>query len=118
MAQKVRIGEKLVQYGYINKEQLENALSLQKGTAKGKKLGEILVEQGLITPEILKPILKTIGIISPLRQLFFKNAYGHVIHDKTNIIISSGVTKASHKNKFRKLDPFFAREITIIDVKS
>lgn len=73
---------------------------------------------GGITPEFLKTFLKPRGLISPLRKLFFKNAYGHIIHDETNIIISSGVTKASHRNKFRKLDPFFAREITIIDVKS
>ena len=71
---------------------------------------------GGITPEFLKPFLKGIGLISPLRTLFFKNAYGHIIHEDTNIIISSGVTKASHKNKFRKLDSFFAREITIIDI--
>ena len=56
MTQKIRIGERLVQYGYINEEQLENSLSLQKGTRK--KIGEILVEQGLIAPEILINVLK------------------------------------------------------------
>ena len=34
MTQKIGIGERLVQYGYINEEQLENSLSLQKGTQK------------------------------------------------------------------------------------
>ena len=34
MTQKVRIGDKLVESGYINNEQLERALSLQRGTGK------------------------------------------------------------------------------------
>ena len=51
MSQKVRIGDKLVEKGYITNEQLEKALSLQTGT--GKRIGEILIEQGLITPELL-----------------------------------------------------------------
>ena len=51
MSQKVRIGDKLVEKGYITNEQLEKALSLQIGT--GKRIGEILIEQGLITPELL-----------------------------------------------------------------
>lgn len=55
MTQKIRIGDKLVQYGYITNEQLQNALSLQKGT--GKRIGEILIEQGLITAELLTNIL-------------------------------------------------------------
>lgn len=72
---------------------------------------------GGITPEFLKPILKNIGFISPLRKLFFKGAYGKIKTGNTNIIISSGITKASHRNKFHKLDPLFAREITVIDIK-
>lgn len=51
MSQKVRIGDKLVEKGYITNEQLEKALSLQICT--GKRIGEILIEQGLITPELL-----------------------------------------------------------------
>lgn len=51
MSQKVRIGDKLVEKGYITNEQLEKALRLQIGT--GKRIGEILIEQGLITPELL-----------------------------------------------------------------
>ncbi len=55
MSHKVRIGDKLVQYGYITEEQLQNALSLQKGT--GKRIGEILIEHGLITAELLTHVL-------------------------------------------------------------
>jgi len=55
MAQKIRIGDKLVQYGYITEEQLQKALSLQKGT--GKRIGEILIEQGLISAELLTNVL-------------------------------------------------------------
>ncbi|MGL6106680.1 GspE/PulE family protein [Romboutsia sp.] len=55
MSQKIRIGDKLVQYGYITEEQLQKALSLQRGT--GKRIGEILIEQGLITAELLTNVL-------------------------------------------------------------
>lgn len=72
---------------------------------------------GGITPGFLRPLLKGIGIISPLRKLFFKNAYGQKKTNNINIIISSGVTKAGHRNRFHKLNPFFASEITVIDIK-
>ena len=55
MTQKVRIGDKLVESGYITNEQLERALSLQRGT--GKRIGEILIEQGLISAETLTAVL-------------------------------------------------------------
>ena len=55
MTQKVRIGDKIVEKGYITKEQLERALALQKGT--GKRVGEILIEQGHITAELLTHVL-------------------------------------------------------------
>lgn len=55
MSQKVRIGDKLVESGYITNEQLERALSLQRGT--GKRVGEILIEQGLISAETLTSVL-------------------------------------------------------------
>ena len=55
MTQKIRIGDKLVQYGYISEQNLQRALELQKGT--GKRLGEILIEQGLITAELLTNVL-------------------------------------------------------------
>ena len=55
MSQKVRIGDKLVESGYISNEQLERELSLQRGT--GKRIGETLIEQGLISAEALTAVL-------------------------------------------------------------
>lgn len=56
MEGKIRIGDKLVQYGYITDEQLKLALSIQKST--NKRIGEVLIEQGMITEELLAKVLK------------------------------------------------------------
>ena len=56
METKIRIGDKLVQYGYINEKQLLKALSMQKDS--GKRIGEVLVECGMITEELLVDVLK------------------------------------------------------------
>ncbi len=69
-----------------------------------------------ITPIWLRKILKGRGLIGPFKQLFPKNAYGHLELNNTNIIISSGITTASNCNRFSFLDPLFAREITVIDL--
>lgn len=69
-----------------------------------------------ITPVWLRKILKGRGLIGPFKQLFPKNAYGHLELNNTNIIISSGITTASNCNRFSFLDPLFAREITVIDL--
>ncbi len=44
---KIRIGDALVQDGILTPEQLSRALAEQKAT--GRMLGEMLVEQGVIT---------------------------------------------------------------------
>ncbi|MGB9804926.1 GspE/PulE family protein [Desulfofundulus sp.] len=46
-----RLGEFLVRRGLVGEEQVRNALHVQKKT--GKKLGEILVELGYLSPELL-----------------------------------------------------------------
>ena len=46
---KLRLGDALVRAHALTEEQLERALSMQKGT--GKRLGEVLVEQGFTTEE-------------------------------------------------------------------
>lgn len=56
MPKKVRIGDKLVEHGYITNEQLNWGLSVQKSS--GKRLGEFLVDEGLITETLLIDILK------------------------------------------------------------
>ena len=47
MISKKRIGEILIEEGLLTDDQLETALTIQKG--KGKKLGKVLVELGYIT---------------------------------------------------------------------
>ena len=44
----IRLGEVLVEYGYISEAQVAQALALQKDN-KGKRLGEVLIEMGAIT---------------------------------------------------------------------
>ena len=56
MEGKIKIGDKLIQLGYITKSQLEQGRLLQKGTRK--KIGDILVEQGIISSQILTDTLK------------------------------------------------------------
>lgn len=72
---------------------------------------------GGITPNFLKTILRGRGIISPRRKLLEKNCYGYHKINNTNFIISSGITVASHMNRFRFLDKFFSSEITVINLK-
>lgn len=43
---RLRLGDLLIQQNVLTKEQLEQALQMQKGT--NKKIGEILVEKGFI----------------------------------------------------------------------
>ncbi len=50
-AARIRVGEALVEEGVLSREQLEQALSLQR--AKGLRLGELLVSEGMISPTTL-----------------------------------------------------------------
>lgn len=52
MARK-RIGDMLIERGYIVEEQLKEALELQKKTYKGRAIGEVLVDIGFVTEEQL-----------------------------------------------------------------
>ncbi len=47
---KIRIGDLLVQAGYITDDQLKEALSIQK-QAGGKRIGQVLIEMGYVTEE-------------------------------------------------------------------
>ncbi|BDM83389.1 M23 family metallopeptidase [Acaryochloris marina] len=49
---KIRIGELLLQKGYLNPTQLRQALNLQRGSKQ--KLGEVLIQQGLISQDQLQ----------------------------------------------------------------
>jgi type IV pilus assembly protein PilB len=46
--QKGRLGEELVQQGKVNREQLAEALKVQRKAGKSKPLGEVLVEMGFV----------------------------------------------------------------------
>ena len=48
---KIRLGEILVDVGYITEEQLENALTLQKSSDKKRMLGEVLIDLGYVKEE-------------------------------------------------------------------
>ena len=60
---KLKLGEILSEAGYITKEQLDNALSLQKSSNDKKRLGEVLVENNFI-PEsrLLSALAKRLNI--------------------------------------------------------
>ena len=56
MNTKKRLGDLLVELGYITEDQVKDAIKVQKAT--GKRLGRIFVEQGLITEESLLNLLE------------------------------------------------------------
>jgi len=55
---KMRLGDTLISLGLLTDEQLKYALNKQK-TSGGKRLGEILVEENIITQQQLIDVLKT-----------------------------------------------------------
>lgn len=52
---KIRLGEALVLTNSITEEQLEEALAKQKST--GKRLGEVLIDDGLVSDEVIAKVL-------------------------------------------------------------
>lgn len=72
---------------------------------------------GGLMPDILRPIFKTRGILSPNKQnLFVKYAYGNFKIANINFMISSGITKLSHVSRFSELDKLFRPEIVSINL--
>lgn len=62
MKKKLRLGDVLVEYGYITEDQVKKAIEVQKND-KSKRLGEILLESKLITEDqLLKSLSKRLGI--------------------------------------------------------
>ena len=73
---------------------------------------------GGIVPKKLRGIMKGRGFFSPHKgQKFPKDSYGLVKRENTEIIISTGITKASHSNPFSFLDNLFDSEITFVNIK-
>ena len=70
---KIRLGDLLLQNGYITEEKLGHALKRQKELNYTKKLGEIFIEEGYITQ---KDLLKT---ISKQLNIDFVDLYGETI---------------------------------------
>ena len=54
---KIRIGDILVEKGFLTKEQLESALKEQKESNFSKKLGEIFIDKGYITERAFAEVL-------------------------------------------------------------
>lgn len=48
---KIRLGETLIECGYITEEQLEKALTIQKSSEKKQMLGEVLIDLGYVKEE-------------------------------------------------------------------
>ncbi|MBU1672496.1 MAG: DUF4388 domain-containing protein [Actinobacteria bacterium] len=48
------LGQRLVEAGMVTSDQIEEALDLQKGSSKGQRLGNILVELGYLSRESLE----------------------------------------------------------------
>lgn len=68
---KLRLGEVLVQAGFISNEQLEHALAYQKSLPERKMLGDILIEMGLVTEDqMLGELAKQLLVeVLPLNKL-------------------------------------------------
>jgi type IV pilus assembly protein PilB len=79
---KLRLGELLVRGNVITNEQLEDALTRQKGT--GKKLGEFLIDEGVVTEENLAQALSEqlgLELVDLQNELIDKNAVNLVKAD-------------------------------------
>jgi hypothetical protein len=53
-----KLGEMLVNRGFLRRSELEKALAMQKSQGAEKLIGEILVEENLISPDILKDTVR------------------------------------------------------------
>jgi len=72
--QKVRLGDLLIENGYITEAQLQDALKKQKELNYTKKLGEIFISEGYITQ---KDLLK---MLSKQLNIDFVDLYGETIN--------------------------------------
>jgi len=74
--QKVRLGDLLIENGYITEAQLQDALKKQKELNYTKKLGEIFISEGYVTQ---KDLLK---MLSKQLNIDFVDLYGETIDFK------------------------------------
>lgn len=74
---------------------------------------------GGLMPNILRPIFRTHGLVSPDKhRLLIKNAYGNFKIENINFMVSSGITKLSSVSNMNVLDRLFSPEIVLIDINT
>lgn len=72
---------------------------------------------GGLMPDMLRPIFKTRGLLSPNKKhVFIKNAYGNFKIENINFVVSSGLTKLSNVSKISSLDNLFSSEIMLVEI--
>lgn len=54
--ERMRLGDLLIRQNVLTEEELKKALALQKGS--GKKIGEVLVDNGFITEDMIVRVLQ------------------------------------------------------------
>ncbi len=116
---KMRIGEMLIQQGYINEEQLEKALAEQKKT--GQRLGKTLVTLGFLPEEKLIEIL-SVQLEVPfihLESFAFDEAAANTLSEE--ICKKNGVVPLFVTDKTLTIamaDPTNIRAVDIVKFKS
>jgi len=98
---KIRLGDLLIEKGYITQEQLESALAKQKELNFTKKLGEIFINEGYISQKELLKILAT------QLQVSFIDLFGEKIN--FNKIVSRypiNLLKTAHAIPFKEDEDF------------
>ena len=63
---RMRIGDALIASGAVSEDQLRRALAEQRTT--GRRVGELLVEQGIVTPGALVQALATVQGVPGCRR--------------------------------------------------
>lgn len=113
---KKTLGKMLVEGGYINNYQLSEALIKQKANPN-MKLGDILIQLGYLTKEILYEILKkqteTAEKSVNVKETISKNIetlYKITDYEKTLTVVNKELTALIRlliKNKLIKIDDYF-----------
>ena len=72
---------------------------------------------GGLTPRWLQKILKNRVLINPRKdKVFVKNGYGYLRRRNINFVITSGITKLSHRSCLSFFDKLYSPEIVTINL--
>ena len=98
---KIRLGDLLIEQGYITQEQLTSALEKQKELNFTKKLGEIFIDEGYISQKELLKMLAT------QLKIDFVDLFGEKI-DFEDIVVKYplNLLKAAHAIPFKEDEDF------------